>query len=87
MKVNLNKSVVGLDGQEIQQTNLGQILANNLASGSNPNHQKITYWAVKLYDGEQLDLDPSDGLIFEELVNNSNLTNLVKTRVIESIER
>lgn len=43
MKVNLKKSVVGLDGQEIQQTNLGQILANNLASESNPNHQKITY--------------------------------------------
>lgn len=87
MKINLNKNVVGLDGQEIQDSNIGKILANVLVSGSNPNHQKITYWAIKLYDGEELDLDPSDVLIFEELVNNSNLTNLVKTRIIESIER
>lgn len=87
MKINLNKNVVGLDGQEIQDSNIGKLLANILVSGSNQNHQKITYWAVKLYGGEQLDLDPSDGLIFEELVNNSILTNLVKTRIIESIER
>lgn len=87
MKVNLNKNVVDLSGQEIQDSNIGKILANVLANGSNSNHQKITYWATRLYNGDELDLDPSDGLVFEELVNNSNLTNLVKTRVIESIEK
>lgn len=87
MKINLNKNIAGLDGQEVQGVNMGKMLANVLAGGSNVNHQKITYWAIKLYDGEVLDLDPSDGLIFEELVNNSNLTNLVKTRIFESIEK
>lgn len=86
MKINLNKNLNGLDGQEIKDTNIGKIVANALASSSQGDALKLMTWATKLYNGEQLDLDPSDLITFKEFVNsNQNFNLLLKAQVLETL--
>lgn len=84
MKIDLNKNLNGLDGQEINDANIGKIVANALASSGKGDALKLMTWATKLYNGEELDLDPSDLITFKEFINsNENFTVLLKARVLE----
>lgn len=84
MKINLNKNLNGLDGQEIQDSNIGKIVAAALASSSQGDALKLMTWATKLYNGEELDLDPSDLITFKEFINsNQNFTVLLKAQALE----
>ena len=85
MKINLNKSITDLSGKEIEGSDLGQLLAQMLASASTKeNAVKMYYWAQKLYAKEELDLDPSDTSILKSFVeNNEQLTVLAKAQVLE----
>lgn len=86
MKFNLNINLKGLDGQEINDANIGKIVANALASGSTPNALKMMGWATKLYNGEALDLDQSDLITFKEFINsNQSFTDLLKAQVLETL--
>lgn len=85
MKINLNKSIIDLSGKEIEGSNLGQLLAQMLASASTKeNAVKMYYWAQKLYVGEEIDLDPSDLSILKSFVeNNEQLTVLAKAQILQ----
>ena len=85
MKINLKKPIMDLSGSEIEGSNLGQLLAQMLASASTKeNAIKMYYWAQKLYAGEEIDLDPSDTSILKTFVeSNEQLTVLAKAQILE----
>jgi hypothetical protein len=85
MKINLNKLIVDLAGKEIEGSNLGQLLAQMLASASTKeNTVKMYYWAQKFYAGEEVDLDPIDLSILKSFVEaNEQLTVLAKAQILE----
>lgn len=86
MKINLNKNLNGLDGKELNDSNIGKIVATALASSTQGDALKMMSWATKLYNGEELDLDPSDLITFKEFINsNQNFTVLLKCRILETL--
>lgn len=85
MKVNLNKKVKNLDDKEIEDSNLGKLLAQYLANLGQGNALKLMSWALKLHNGEELDLDPSDSNTFKDIINTYNFTTLLKFRILEEL--
>lgn len=86
MKLNLKKPIIDLSGKEIENSDLGQLLAQMLASASTKeNAIKMYYWATKLYAGEEIDLDPSDTSILKSFIEgNEQLTVLAKAQLLEN---
>jgi hypothetical protein len=87
MKINLNKPIVDLSGKEIENSNLGQLLSQMLATASSKeNAIKMYYWAQKFYAGEEVDLDPTDLSILKSFIEgNEQLTVLAKAQILEAI--
>lgn len=86
MKINLNKNVVGLDGKEIPETNLGKVVAQVIAQDNKGDAVKKWYWATKLYAGEDIDLAPGDKDEFVEMIkSNEALTVMAKAQVLEKL--
>lgn len=85
-KLNLNKAVLNLENEEIVGSNMGKILASELANYTQGDPLKFMHWAKKFYDGEELELDQTDLQTLKDfIVINNNLTNLTKSRILESI--
>ena len=84
MKLNLKKPIKDLAGNEIPESDLGQLLAQTLASGnSKENAVKMYYWATKLFAGEELDLDPTDTAVLKSFIEtNEQLTLLAKGQLL-----
>jgi len=83
MKLNLNLPIVGLDGTEIADSNVGKLIAQVLAQGSKGDALKFWHWAQKLYAGEELDLDPSDAETLKNAIkDNESLTILAKAQAL-----
>jgi hypothetical protein len=86
MKLNLNHNLIGLDGQEIAESNLGKLVANILASSNKGDAAKMWHWALKLHAGEELELDPSDLETLKVFIkDNEQLTVLSKAQIIASL--
>lgn len=86
MKIQLNKNLVGLDGQEIDQSNMGKLLATILSSSNKGDALKFWSWATKLHSGEELDLDPSDMETLKNFVKDSEqLTILSKAQILQEL--
>jgi hypothetical protein len=86
MKLDLNKKVIGLDGKEIEGTNLGQVVAQVIAQENKGDAVKKWYWATKLYGGEEIDLSPDDEAEFKEMIkNNEALTVMAKAQILASL--
>lgn len=87
MKIQLNKNLIGLDGQVIDQSNMGKLLATILSSSNKGDALKFWSWAVKLHAGEQLDLDPSDAETLKNFVKESEqLTILSKAQILQELK-
>lgn len=71
MKVNLNQSLKGLDGIEMPNGNIGKIIANVLVNTTKGDPIKYWGWALKLTNGEELDLDKSDFDTLKEFIKNT----------------
>ena len=83
MKLNLNLPIVGLDGTEIADSNVGKLIAQVLAQGSKGDALKFWHWAQKLYAGEELDLDPTDAETLKNAIKDSeSLTILSKAQAL-----
>jgi hypothetical protein len=84
MKIQLNKTLVGLDGKEIEGANMGKLLATILSGSNKGDAAKLWHWSVKLYAGEELDLDPSDSETLKNTIKESEqLTALSKAQMLE----
>jgi len=87
MKVDLNKNVKGLNGEDLQDANMGKIVANSLVAGTKGNAIKFFDWAMKLYNGQVIDLDKADQKTLKDFIeNNETLTILFKAQVLEQLE-
>ena len=86
MKINLNKPFNGLDGKQIENLMLGKILANHLASANKGDAVKMIDWAMKLYNGKELDLDKSDIKTMTEFVEKSEaINNICKAQILDEL--
>lgn len=83
MKLDLNKSIIGLDGKEIPDSNIGKLMASMLVNTSKGDPLKYFHWAQKLYAGEKLELDPSDVEILKAFIrDNEQMTILAKAQAL-----
>lgn len=86
--LDFNQSMKGLDGKEVTDydgnpVTLGKLLSTQLASTNKGDALKLFTWAQKCYNGESLDLDPSDESTLKEFIkNNDQLTVLAKAQLL-----
>ncbi len=86
--LDFTKELLGLDGiavkdQDNKVITLGKLLSSQLASANKGDALKLFTWAQKCYNGEVLDLDPSDTATLKEFIkNNESLTVLAKAQLL-----
>lgn len=73
MKLNFNFNLVDLDGKEIENGNIGKILANNLINQTKGDAVKYWEWALALNKGDILDLDTSDQETLKTFIKDSEV--------------
>jgi len=80
--LDFNQPLKGLDGAEVKDMDgssitLGKLLSTQLASANKGDALKLFTWAQKCYNGEKLDLDPSDTSTLKDFIKaNESLTVL-----------
>lgn len=83
-KIDLNKSITDLDGNAIEGSNLGKLVAQMLVTSSKGDALKYMAWALKLHAGESLELDPSDKETLRNFIkDHEQLTILSKAQMLE----
>ena len=65
-----NFDFIGLDDQVFEGGNAGKMLAGALASASKGDALKFWGWALKLNEGQELDLDKSDFDILKQFIKD-----------------
>lgn len=87
--LDFNQAIKGLDGQELldidgKAVSMGKLLASQLASSNKGDALKFYTWALKIYNGDKLDLDPSDKSTLKEFIKGcEQLTNMAKAQLLE----
>lgn len=88
MKIDLNKNVTDLEGKEIENANMGKIVAQFLVNESKGDALKFWDWALKLNKGEMLDLDKSDQETFKTLIKETEkLPIITKAQILEQLQK
>lgn len=83
MSIDFNFSFLNLDGTEIPKSNAGKLIANSLASATKGDSLKQWHWANKLYNGEVLDLDPTDIQTLKTFIENTEgITALARAQCL-----
>lgn len=84
----MNVPILGLDGKELPESNVGKLIAQVLVQSNRGDALKIWHWSQKLYAGEALDLDPSDRETLKNLIKeNDTLTVLSKAQALACFEK
>lgn len=87
--LDFNQTLKGLDGNAVKdmdgsEVTVGKLLAGQLASSNKGDALKMFTWAQKVYNGETLDLDPSDTSTLKDFIkNNEQLTVLAKAQLLK----
>lgn len=90
MILNLDKILVGLDGQDILDATgnpimLNKALANSLMNSTKGDAVKYYDWAVRLYKTGTLDLDRSDWDHLKEFIKGlDQVANIYKAQLLEN---
>ncbi len=83
MKLNFDRALQNLDGSEIKDSNMGKLLANLLSQSNTGEPIKCWEMALKLFRGEELDLDTPDKEMLENAITSSQgLTNAGKAQLL-----
>ena len=86
-KINLNKAITDLDGNPIEGSNLGKLVAQMLVTSSKGDALKYMAWALKLHAGEEVELDPSDKETLKNFIkDHDQLTVLSKAQMLQCFE-
>jgi hypothetical protein len=86
--LDFNQPLKGLDGTEVKDMDgssvtLGKLLSTQLASANKGDALKLFTWAQKCFNGEALDLDPSDSSTLKDFIkSNESLTVLAKAQLL-----
>lgn len=87
MKLDLNKPVLNLEGDPIEESTAGKVLASNLAAATEGDPVKYMIWATLLYKGSPITVDKSDVSHIRKFVeNHRGLTNLAKAAILNEID-
>ncbi len=82
-KINLDFNFKALSGEELQDSNAGQFLANVLVTISTSEPLKFNAIAQKLYAKETVELDPTDiELLKNTITKSETITNLAKAQLL-----
>lgn len=90
--LDFNQTLKGLDGAEVKDfdgssVTLGKLLSTQLASANKGDALKMFTWAQKVYNGETLDLDPSDETTLKDFIkSNEQLTVLAKAQLLSAFK-
>jgi hypothetical protein len=83
MKLDLNFELKNLEGQPIENANVGKLIANTLISETKGDALKYFDWANKLYAGKTLDIDLSDAEVLKNFIkNHEGFTVLLKAQIL-----
>jgi hypothetical protein len=86
--IDFNQTLKGLDGIAVKdiddkEVTLGKLLSGQLASANKGDALKLFTWAQKCFNGEKLELDPSDTATLKEFIkSNEQLTVLAKAQLL-----
>jgi hypothetical protein len=88
MKIDLNFNLADLDGNAIDNTNAGKLVAKTLVQQTKGDALKFWDWAVALNKGETLDLDSSDQETFKNFVKDSEaITIFAKAQILLKLKK
>lgn len=88
MKIDLNCNLLDLEGQEVENTNAGKLVAQTLVQGTKGDALKFWDWAVALNKGEVLDLDSSDQETFKNFIKeNESITIFAKAQILNKLKK
>ena len=88
MKIDLNFNLADLDGNAIDNTNAGKLVAQTLVQQTKGDALKFWDWAVALNKGEVLDLDSSDQETFKNFVKESDvITIFAKAQILLKLKK
>ena len=88
MKIDLNFNLADLDGNAIDNTNAGKLVAQTLVQQTKGDALKFWDWAVALNKGEVLDLDSSDQETFKNFVKDSEtITIFAKAQILHKLKK
>lgn len=80
--LNFDTAIISLEGTESKET-IGKILASVLAAQSKGDPLKFMSWAMDLYHGKDIVLDPTDLETLKIFVTgNEQMTNLLKYQIL-----
>jgi len=83
MKLNFNKSLQNLDGSEVENSNMGKLLANVLSQANTGEPVKCWEMSLKLFKGDELEVDTTDKEMLEGVIKASqNLSNAGKAQLL-----
>ena len=86
MKIDLNAPIIDLDGSNIQDSNMGKIVAQMLITETKGDALKFWDWAQKLYKGEVLDIDKSDQEVFKNFIKDSEKIPIItKAQILDKL--
>lgn len=78
MKLNFNFQLKDLAGNEVpgDSGNTSRVLANTISSLNRGNSIKLYDWALKLWNFQPLEIDDSDVLMLEEIIETTDLLSI-----------
>ena len=87
IEINLNIPVLDLQGNEIQGSNLGKILANFLANCNKGDAFLLVDIAKKLIKNEPVEIDENTANQISQLVRLSDIANIAKVQILLEINK
>jgi len=88
MKIDFNFNLLDLDGNQIENSNVGKLVANMLVQQSKGDALKFWDWALDLNKGKELDLDSSDQETLKNFIkDNEQLKIIAKAQILKSLKR
>lgn len=84
--IDLNKSLIDLDGSEIQNGNMGKILAASIVNQSKGDAIKLYGWAVDMSKGNVIIIDKSDYDTLKNFIKDSeSMTVITKAQILNIV--
>jgi hypothetical protein len=87
MKLNLDKNLLSLKGEPIEER-LNDVLADLLAMSTSGKPAKMMAWAVSLVNDGEIEVDKSDMKFLIGVIESSGrIVNLAKAQLIQEVEK
>lgn len=87
MKIDLSEKMLDLEGKDaFNGETVGRVLAKHLMGVSSKQPVRAFKVAMALLDDKEIEIDNDDYELIHEIVEFSNLSNIVKARILIKLE-